>query len=120
MAILPEHWDELASILRRCEYRCFWPEGVAGSIICMLPKEVGDAPTAQRPIGLLPVVYRMLAAARNPEVRQWAKNRGQDDAWGSKPGAGAMDAAFSLGVEGAAALAEGHCMGAVLLFFSIA
>eukprot|EP00972_Heterocapsa_arctica_P057798 8526643-Heterocapsa_arctica.AAC.1 len=72
----------------------------------MLPKEAGDAPTAQRPIGLLPRVYRIWAAARNPEVRRWAKSRGQDDAWGGKPGAGAMDAAFSLGVEGEAALAE--------------
>eukprot|EP00972_Heterocapsa_arctica_P050533 7430765-Heterocapsa_arctica.AAC.1 len=32
-AILPEHWDELEAILRRCEFLCFWPEGVAGSII---------------------------------------------------------------------------------------
>eukprot|EP00972_Heterocapsa_arctica_P022395 3293251-Heterocapsa_arctica.AAC.1 len=45
-------------------------------------------------------------AGRNPEVRRWAKNKGQDDAWGGKPGAGAMYAAFSLGVEGEAALAE--------------
>eukprot|EP00972_Heterocapsa_arctica_P012481 1833693-Heterocapsa_arctica.AAC.1 len=71
----------------------------------MLPKEAGDAPISQRPIGLLLMVYRIWAAARNPEVRQ-------DDAWGGKPGAGAMDAAFSLGVEGEAALEEGHCMGA--------
>eukprot|EP00972_Heterocapsa_arctica_P084815 12493015-Heterocapsa_arctica.AAC.1 len=61
------------------------------------------------------MVYRVRAAARNPEVRKWAKSRRQDDAWGGKPGAGAMDAAFSLGVEGEAALAEGHCMGAVFL-----
>eukprot|EP00972_Heterocapsa_arctica_P009501 1399857-Heterocapsa_arctica.AAC.1 len=81
----------------------------------MLPKEAGDAPTAQRPIGLLPMVYRIWAAARNPEVRRWAKSKGQDDAWGGKPGAGAMDAAFSLGVEGEAALADGQCMGAVFL-----
>eukprot|EP00972_Heterocapsa_arctica_P081030 11940989-Heterocapsa_arctica.AAC.1 len=66
-AILPEHWDELASILRRCEYLCIWPEGAAGSIMAMLPKEAGDAPTAQRPIGLLPMVYRIWAAARSPE-----------------------------------------------------
>eukprot|EP00972_Heterocapsa_arctica_P088951 13117755-Heterocapsa_arctica.AAC.1 len=38
-ALLPERWDELAAILRRCEYLCFWPEGAAGSIVCMLPKE---------------------------------------------------------------------------------
>ncbi len=81
----------------------------------MLPKEAGDDPTAQRPIGLLPMVYRIWAAARNPEVRKWTINRGQDDAWGGKPGAGAMDATFSLGVEGEAALADGHCMGAVCL-----
>eukprot|EP00972_Heterocapsa_arctica_P015616 2299027-Heterocapsa_arctica.AAC.1 len=58
------------------------------------------------------LVYRIWAAARNPEIRRWAKSKGQDDALGGKPGAGAIDAAFSLGVEGEAALAEGHCMGA--------
>eukprot|EP00972_Heterocapsa_arctica_P082165 12111937-Heterocapsa_arctica.AAC.1 len=61
------------------------------------------------------MVYRIWAAARNPEVRHWAKSKGQDDAWEGKPGAGAMDAVFSLGVEGEAALVEGHCMGAVFL-----
>eukprot|EP00972_Heterocapsa_arctica_P102552 15113093-Heterocapsa_arctica.AAC.2 len=65
-ALPPEQWDELAYILRRCEYLCVWPAGAAGSIMAMLPKEVGDATTAQRPIGLLPVVYRIWAAARNP------------------------------------------------------
>eukprot|EP00972_Heterocapsa_arctica_P081180 11963000-Heterocapsa_arctica.AAC.1 len=61
------------------------------------------------------MVYRIWAAARSPEVRAWTKSRGQDDAWGGKPGSGAMDAAFSLGVKGEAALAEEHCMGAVFL-----
>eukprot|EP00972_Heterocapsa_arctica_P056261 8300871-Heterocapsa_arctica.AAC.1 len=61
------------------------------------------------------MVYRIWAAARNPEVRRWAKSRGQDDPWGGKPGAGAMDAAFSLGVQGEAALAEGQCIAAVFL-----
>eukprot|EP00972_Heterocapsa_arctica_P012360 1813991-Heterocapsa_arctica.AAC.1 len=63
----------------------------------MLPKEVGDAPTAQRPIGLLPMVYRIWAAARSPDLRKWAKSKGQDDAWGGKPGARAIDTPFSLG-----------------------
>eukprot|EP00972_Heterocapsa_arctica_P017302 2556098-Heterocapsa_arctica.AAC.1 len=31
-----------------------------------------------------------------PETHR-AKSKGQDDAWGGKPGAGVMDAAFSLG-----------------------
>eukprot|EP00972_Heterocapsa_arctica_P103533 15258830-Heterocapsa_arctica.AAC.1 len=61
------------------------------------------------------MVYRIWAAARNPEVRKWAGSKGQDDTWGGKPGEGAMDAAFPLGVEGGAALEEGHCMGAVFL-----
>eukprot|EP00972_Heterocapsa_arctica_P051440 7566477-Heterocapsa_arctica.AAC.1 len=80
----------------------------------MLPKEAGDSPTAQRPIGLLPMVYRIWAAARNPEVGKWTKSKGQDDAWGGKPGAGAMDAAFSLGAEGEAAL-EGSLHGSGFL-----
>eukprot|EP00972_Heterocapsa_arctica_P009744 1433977-Heterocapsa_arctica.AAC.1 len=81
--------------------------------MAMLPKEVGHAPTAQRPIGLLPTVYRIWAAARSPEVRKWTEAKEKDDAWGGKSGAGALDAAFSLGVEGEFALATGDCMGAV-------
>eukprot|EP00972_Heterocapsa_arctica_P078699 11604614-Heterocapsa_arctica.AAC.1 len=75
--------------------------------MAMLPKKAGDAPTAQRPIGLLPMIYRIWAAARSPEVRKWTKSKGRDDAWGGKSGAGAMDAAFSLGVDTEAALADG-------------
>ncbi len=59
--------------------------------------------------------YRVWAAERSPEIGRWDLSKGQDDAWGGKPGAGAMDAAFSLGVEGEAAPAEGHCMVAVFL-----
>eukprot|EP00972_Heterocapsa_arctica_P012432 1825859-Heterocapsa_arctica.AAC.1 len=55
--------------------------------------------TARKPIGLLPMVYRIWAVARNPEARKWTKSKGSDDAWGGKSGAGALDAAFSLRVE---------------------
>eukprot|EP00972_Heterocapsa_arctica_P087539 12908609-Heterocapsa_arctica.AAC.1 len=81
-ALLPEHWDELAYILRRREYLCVWPEGAARSIMAMLPKEAGDAPTAQRLIGFLPMVYRIWAAARNLEIWKWTKAKEKDDTWG--------------------------------------
>eukprot|EP00972_Heterocapsa_arctica_P105471 15541538-Heterocapsa_arctica.AAC.1 len=61
--------------------------------MAILPKTVGDAPTAQRPIGFLPMIYRIWAAARAPMVRKWIKTKGTEDAWGGKSGSGAIDAA---------------------------
>ena len=67
------------------------------SLVTLLPK--GDAvdPGGMRPIALLPLVYRIWAAARQPWVRRWARGPGDDGA--EVVGQGAADAAWELALE---------------------
>ena len=82
---LPEvFWDRLAEFLGACEAVGRWPEP---GIVALLP----------RPIVLLPLVYRIWAAARRPEVRAWVAGGGADGA--EIPGRGADEAAWGLASE---------------------
>ena len=80
---LPEvFWDRLADFLGACEAVGRWPEPLRVGIVALLP----------RPIVLLPLVYRIWAAARRPEVRAWVAGAGADGA--EIPGRGADEAAL--------------------------
>jgi hypothetical protein len=57
--------------------------------------EIGIVALLPRPIALLPLVYRIWAAARRPEVRAWVAGPGADGA--ELPGRGADEAAWALG-----------------------
>ena len=67
---LPVSWfDELARILTKVEDLGVWPDGLLDAYIAMIPKTDGDAtPLGQRPLCVLPVVYRVWAAARMGSV----------------------------------------------------
>ena len=73
---LPASWfDGLASILRMVEADCVWPEGLLDAYIAMIPKVDGDAtPLGQRPLCVLPVVYRVWASARMMQLEPWFKS----------------------------------------------
>ena len=64
--VLPVSWfDELARILVKVEDLGIWPDGLLDAYITMIPKTDGDAaPLGQRPLSVLPVVYRIWASAR--------------------------------------------------------
>ena len=48
----------------------FWPDGLLDAYISMIPKVDGDAtPLGQRPLSVLPVVYRVWASARMVQTR---------------------------------------------------
>ena len=57
----PVSWfDELARILTKVEDLGVWPDGLLDAYITMIPKTDGDAtPLGQRPLSVLPVVYRI-------------------------------------------------------------
>ena len=58
-------YDELARILTKVEDLGVWPDGLLDAYIAMIPKTDGDAtPLGQRPLSVLPVVYRIWASAR--------------------------------------------------------
>ena len=63
---LPEvFFHKLAEFLGACESCGRWPEPLRVGVVALLP----------RPIALLPLVYRIWAAARRPEVRAWVAAR---------------------------------------------
>ena len=59
--VLPVSWfDELARILSLVEDTGVWPDGLLDAYITLIPKTDGDAtPLCQRPLSVLPVVYRL-------------------------------------------------------------
>ena len=85
---LPEvFYHRLAEFYGACEEAGRWPEPLRVAIVALLP----------RPIALLPLVYRIWAAARRPEVRAWVAGPGADGA--ELPGRGADEAAWALALE---------------------
>ena len=66
LKVLPVPWfDGLARIFSKVEETGVWPEGLLDASIAMIPKTDGDAtPLGQRPLSVLPVVYRIWASAR--------------------------------------------------------
>ena len=61
LKVLPVSWyDELARILAKFEDFGVWTDGLLDAYIAMIPKTDGDAtPLGQRPLGVLPIVYRI-------------------------------------------------------------
>ena len=49
-----------------------WPEGLLDAYIAMIPKTDGDATLlGQRPLSVLPIVYRHWASARMGQLDGW-------------------------------------------------
>ena len=92
LKVLPVSWfDELSRILTLVEDDGVWP---LDAYIAMIPKTDGDAtPLGQRPLSVLPVVYRIWASTRMVHLEGWFKSwvpdsvfsagggRGSDEAW---------------------------------------
>ena len=70
---LPLAWfDCLAVILSRIELEGIWPEEPLDAYIAMIPKVDGDSsPLGQRPLCVLPVVYRLWASVRLGHLTSW-------------------------------------------------
>ena len=76
LEVLPVSWyDELARILTKVEDLRVWPEGLLDAYIAMIHKTDGDAtPLGQRPLSVLPIVYRVWASARMVQLEDWFKS----------------------------------------------
>ena len=76
LKVLPVSWfDELARVLAKFEDFGVWPDGLLDAYIAMIPKTDGDAtPLGQRPLSVLPVVYRIWASARMSQLDGWFKS----------------------------------------------
>ena len=65
-------FDGLASILSKVEEIGVWPDGLLDAYIAMIPKTDGDATSlGQRPLRVLPIVYRIQASARMGQFEDW-------------------------------------------------
>ena len=75
--LLLSWYDELARILTKVEDTGVWADGLLDAYIAMIPKTGGDAtPLGQRPLSVLPIVYRIWASARMSQLDGWFKSWG--------------------------------------------
>ena len=76
LKVLPVSWfDGLARILTKVEDVGVRPDGLLDAYIAMIPKTDGDAtPLGQRPLCVLPIVYRVWASARMGQLDDWFKS----------------------------------------------
>ena len=85
LKVLPVSWyDELARTLTKVEDSGVWPDGLLDAYIAMIPKTDGDAThLGQRPLSVLPVVYRIWASVRMDQfdVLSAGGGRSSVEAW---------------------------------------
>ena len=110
---LPLSWYVgLAWILRLVEDTGVWPDGLLDAYITMIPKTDGDStPLGQRPLCVLPVVYRLWASVWLGHIQHWFYSWVPDTVFSAGKGVSSVDAwyATSLDIEEVLAGAvEGH------------
>ena len=90
------------------ETDCVWPEGLLDAYIAMIPKVDGDAtPLGQRPVCVLPVVYRVWASARMMQLEPWFKSWAPHSVFSAGNGRSSVEAWFSTALDIEACLAGG-------------
>ena len=101
LKVLPVSWfDELARILTLVEDTGVWPDGLLDAYIAMIPKTDGDAaPPGQRPLSLLPVVYRIWASARMVQLEGWFKSWVPDSVFSAGGGRGSVEAWYTNALD---------------------
>ena len=92
--VLPVSWyDELAPILTKVEEVGVWPDGLLDAYIAMIPKTDDDATSlGQRPLSVLPIVYRIWASARIGQLDGWFKSWVPDSVFSAGGGRGSVEA----------------------------
>ena len=95
---MPVSWfDELARILTKVEHLGVWPDRLLDAYITMIPKTDGNAtPLGQRPLSVLPVVYRIWASARMGHLDGWFKSWVPDSVFSAGGGRGSVEACILL------------------------
>ena len=90
-------YDELARILTKVEDVGVWPDGLLDAYISMILKTDGDAtPLGQRPLGVLPVVYRIWASARMGQLDGWFRS---DSVFSAGGGRGSVEAWYTSSLD---------------------
>ena len=85
-----------------------WPEGLLDAYIAMIPKVDGDAtPFGQRPLCVLPVVYRVWASSRMIQLEPWFKSWVPHSVFSAGGGRSSVEAWFSTALDLEECLAGG-------------
>ena len=98
---LPVPWfDELARILTQVEEDGVWLEGLLDAYIAMIPKVDGNAtPLGQRPLCVLPVVYRIWASARMVQLEGWFRSWVPDSVNSAGGGRSSVEAWYTTALD---------------------
>ena len=94
---LPLSWYVgLAWILRLVEDTGVWPDGLLDACITMIPKTDGDStPLGQRPLCVLPVIYRLWASVRLGHIQHWFHSWVPDTVFSAGKGVSSVDAWYA-------------------------
>ena len=97
----PEAWfDWLAVVLSRVELDGVWPDGLLDAYVTMIPKSDGDStPLGQRPLCVLPVVYRIWASVRLRHLDSWLRSWLPLSVFSAGGGRGSVDAWYSTALD---------------------
>ena len=98
---LPAPWfDGLASILRMLEAGGVWSENLLDAYMAVIPKVDGDAtPLGQRPLCVLPVVYRLWASVRMVQLEPWFNSCVPDSVFSAGNGWSSVEAWCSTALD---------------------
>ena len=101
LKVSPVAWyGELARILTMVEDTGVWPDGLLDAYIAMIPKTDGDAtPLGQRPLSVLPVVYRLWASARMGQLDGWFRSWVPDSVFSAGGGRGSVEAWYTSSLD---------------------
>ena len=73
---------------------------VIGCLHCHVPKTDGDAtPLGQRPLSVLPVVYRIGASARMGQLDVWFRSWVPDSVFSAGGGRGSVEAWYTSALD---------------------
>ena len=94
--LLVSWYDELARTLSKVEDVGVWPDGLLDAYIAMIPKTDGDATLlGQRPLSVLPIVYRIWASARMGQLDGWFRSWVLDSVFSAGGGRGSVEAWYT-------------------------
>ena len=98
LKVLPVSWYDpnLLVFLPRLRTLVFGLMGCLDAYIAMIPKTDGDAtPLGQRPLSVLPVVYRIWASSRMVQLEGWFKSWVPDSVFSAGGGRGSVEAWYT-------------------------
>ena len=93
-------FDGLARILSKVEDTGVWPEGLLDAFIAIIPETDGDAtPLGQRPLGVLPMAYRIWASAWMLQLEDWFQSWVRDSVFSAGGGRSSVEAWCTIALD---------------------